>query len=213
MFLIAEKKWNNGARMKKKKYKCKCCNYYTLDEYPFEICPVCLWEDCGIEELDVYDGVNQGYTLRQGKENYQKYSVSKPQFYQCVREPFISETVSSAEEYTTIEFDWPDIETIFKVLQDGLEEKRYILEISLWAEDILDNKFIAEQIEGYYPIDEIIEVILEKMVLLGDEESEKNMTEDDQQLILEILKELEEVTNGNRNLGVKGRNEYKKSTS
>ena len=49
---------------------CPCCLYHTLKERcNFDICPLCDWEDNGIEELDVYSGPNH-MTLRQAKERF-----------------------------------------------------------------------------------------------------------------------------------------------
>ena len=33
-----------------KKYRCPCCDYYTFDEpESFEICPICSWQDDGLQ--------------------------------------------------------------------------------------------------------------------------------------------------------------------
>ena len=43
-------------RNKYGKYQCPCCGHYTLDDKPdntFQICPVCFWEDDGINQTPV----------------------------------------------------------------------------------------------------------------------------------------------------------------
>ena len=61
-------------------YPCPCCGYLTFlapkEEAIAYICPVCCWEN------DVFDpreddpsDENRGMTLRQGRENYQKWGA------------------------------------------------------------------------------------------------------------------------------------------
>ena len=62
------------------KYPCPCCGYLTFpvpkEDALAYICPVCCWEN------DVFDpreddpsDENRGMTLRQGRENYQKWGA------------------------------------------------------------------------------------------------------------------------------------------
>ncbi|QQQ28089.1 CPCC family cysteine-rich protein [Chryseobacterium indoltheticum] len=40
---------------KYKKHQCPCCEYFTLNNKAnntFQICPVCYWEDDGVQMLD-----------------------------------------------------------------------------------------------------------------------------------------------------------------
>ena len=49
---------------------CRCCGYLTLEERGgYDICPVCFWEDDGLEELDLVSSPNH-MTLREGKINF-----------------------------------------------------------------------------------------------------------------------------------------------
>ncbi len=60
-------------------YTCPCCGFYTLPLQPpnsFEICPVCFWEDDGLQYADpnMEDGANK-MSLNQAKANYKKYGA------------------------------------------------------------------------------------------------------------------------------------------
>ena len=107
--------------MKKKKVRCLCCGYKTLDQRgAFEICPVCFWEDevyllfdkmdqtgeidsiynhnnCDDEDyngedvLDIRSGANHGLTLRQSRENYRKIGACCKEMLQHCRPPKKSE--------------------------------------------------------------------------------------------------------------------------
>lgn len=53
-------------------HQCPCCDYFALDSRgEYEICPVCFWEDDGvdIQSPDAYSGPNH-MTLRQGRRNF-----------------------------------------------------------------------------------------------------------------------------------------------
>ena len=107
--------------MKKKKVRCLCCGYRTLDERgAYDICPVCFWEDevylllekmkqtgefdstynhinCDDEDyngediLDFISSANHGLTLRQGRENYKKSGACCQEMLQYCRPPKKSE--------------------------------------------------------------------------------------------------------------------------
>ena len=50
---------------------CPCCALPTLDRRAwYEVCPVCWWEDEGIDEPDEESAANHGYTLRRARANY-----------------------------------------------------------------------------------------------------------------------------------------------
>lgn len=56
------------------KYKCVCCEQYTLEEEPpgtFEICPICGWEDdfAQYEDPDYKGGANV-MSLNEAKIQY-----------------------------------------------------------------------------------------------------------------------------------------------
>lgn len=80
-----------------KKYKCKCCGYYTLTEKPvdpdiepgtFEICPVCGWEDDSLQFLNpnMRGGANR-VSLNQAKANFIKFGASDETYIDSVRKP------------------------------------------------------------------------------------------------------------------------------
>lgn len=57
--------------------RCPCCDYLTLEERgQYAICPVCFWEDDGIDlpDLDVHSGPNH-MTLRQGRQNFESFGA------------------------------------------------------------------------------------------------------------------------------------------
>jgi len=77
-----------------KKIMCPCCKYYTHDheQYLFEICEVCFWQFDGTAH-DIpskISGANK-LSLKEVRENYQKYGVCKKEFKHLVREPLIEE--------------------------------------------------------------------------------------------------------------------------
>lgn len=101
----------------KKKVRCLCCGYRTLDERGvFDICPVCFWEDdcylifdkkdengnimsvfcynnCDDDEydgediMDIPSGANHLLTLRQGRANYQEFGACEKEMLEHCRKP------------------------------------------------------------------------------------------------------------------------------
>lgn len=91
-----------------KKYKCKCCGYYTLEDKPvdpdfspgtFEICPVCGWEDDSLQYLNpnLSGGANT-VSLNQAKENFKRYGAKCIECVDRVREPYEDEKEENQEE-------------------------------------------------------------------------------------------------------------------
>jgi len=80
--------------MKKKKYQCLCCGYYTINEGPglYEICPVCFWEDDPIQRNDeeFWGGANVP-SLREARMNYKKYGACDENGLKYVRPPLPDE--------------------------------------------------------------------------------------------------------------------------
>ena len=79
----------------KKKYKCPCCGYKTL-EVPntntFEICDVCFWENDGIQfnDINYTDGANC-VSLKKARENYKKIGAFEKDYINEVRKPYDNE--------------------------------------------------------------------------------------------------------------------------
>jgi hypothetical protein len=70
-------------------YKCACCGFYTLPEKSgntFFTCPVCYWEDDGVQEDDPYyaGGANE-FSLNKSKENFRLFGACNKDFVSLVR--------------------------------------------------------------------------------------------------------------------------------
>jgi hypothetical protein len=82
----------------KKKYKCPCCGYYTLEDEPghFDICPVCRWEDDNIQSFDpdYWGGANE-MNLNDARKNYKELGAISKDFIDSVRPPTEEEKVGS----------------------------------------------------------------------------------------------------------------------
>ena len=84
-----------------RKYQCKCCGYFTLEEEPldpnrcpgtFEICPVCFWEDDSLQFLhpDLEGGANN-VSLNIAKKNFKEFGAAEKEMLKYVRKPKKSE--------------------------------------------------------------------------------------------------------------------------
>ena len=73
------------------KYKCPCCGYFTLKEEAgntFQDCPVCNWEDDGVQLHDpTYEGGANHMSLNQAKESYMKFGAKDERSTGFVRPP------------------------------------------------------------------------------------------------------------------------------
>ena len=56
-------------------YKCPCCQETVAGDGFYTTCSVCYWECDGEWDLDVVSGPNH-MTLRQGRENFEKFGTS-----------------------------------------------------------------------------------------------------------------------------------------
>ncbi|MBC8152759.1 MAG: hydrolase [Bacteroidetes bacterium] len=76
-------------------FQCSCCGYFTLPERPsnpFEICPVCDWEDDGVQFLDPdYTGGANRVGLNQARQNYRLFGASDLACLNRVRPPIQDE--------------------------------------------------------------------------------------------------------------------------
>lgn len=76
-------------------YKCPCCGFYTLDhkaDNTFQICPVCFWEDDGVQLHNPdYEGGANSVSLLQAKQNYKNFGAIEERFKECIRLPLEDE--------------------------------------------------------------------------------------------------------------------------
>ncbi|MFI8516855.1 CPCC family cysteine-rich protein [Streptomyces sp. NPDC085481] len=73
---------------------CICCGYLTLTARGyFEICPVCGWEDDGLDysDPDEYIGGPNHVTLREARENFAAFGASEQRRAGRVRPPLPEE--------------------------------------------------------------------------------------------------------------------------
>jgi hypothetical protein len=59
-------------------YPCLCCGHCVLDAMPgsYEICPVCFWEDDGVQfRWPTMDGGADKVSLREAQRNYQDLEI------------------------------------------------------------------------------------------------------------------------------------------
>jgi hypothetical protein len=79
------------------KHKCPCCGYFTLTceaDNTFQICPVCYWEDDGVQLNDPnYDGGANRVSLNQARENFKTFGAIEKRFKDYVRKPTDDETI------------------------------------------------------------------------------------------------------------------------
>ena len=73
------------------KYTCPCCGYKSLDEKPpgtYGICPICFWEDDGIQFDDPdYEGGANVVSLRQAQKNFTEFGACEQRVLSYVRSP------------------------------------------------------------------------------------------------------------------------------
>jgi hypothetical protein len=80
------------------KFACPCCGFLTMREPPgsYVICPVCAWEDDGVQFADPsYEGGANGISLTQAKENYRSIGAISKSRLSVVRSPFPQEYPST----------------------------------------------------------------------------------------------------------------------
>ena len=74
--------------MIQKLYPCPCCGYLTLPEEAdgtYEICPICFWEDDGVQLNDPdYEGGANTVSLKQAQRNFLEFGASEKRFVRKV---------------------------------------------------------------------------------------------------------------------------------
>lgn len=75
--------------------QCDCCDYFTIPDDDYEICPVCFWkqDSFGILEPDEASCPNHGISLHEGRNNFLLFGACLEKFKANVV------TVSEREEY------------------------------------------------------------------------------------------------------------------
>lgn len=77
--------------MKREKYKCPCCGFYTFDEKPegnYDICPVCFWEDDLLQLKNIeYEGGANHVSLVQARKNFKLFGACREDVIKYVRKP------------------------------------------------------------------------------------------------------------------------------
>ena len=67
--------------------QCRCCLYFTLSaKGSFEICPICFWEDDGLDQQASSGGPN-GISLKEARQNFSRCSAMSESVKQYTRLP------------------------------------------------------------------------------------------------------------------------------
>jgi len=73
------------------RYACPCCGFLTLHQPPpgsYELCPVCYWEDDGVQFADPdYEGGANTESLKEARANFRRLGASSPNAVSRVRAP------------------------------------------------------------------------------------------------------------------------------
>lgn len=87
--IFLKKSWTHLVRSQKKR-PCPCCAYLTLPEEldTFLICPICFWEDDGLQSEDPeFEGGANKCNLKTAKKNFKKFGASEERFIKNTRKP------------------------------------------------------------------------------------------------------------------------------
>lgn len=88
MFKFIKRKTEKSKALK---YSCPCCGYYTFTKKSvgnYDICPVCYWEDDPFQtENPDLEGMANGISLNQARENYKKFGACEERHIKSVRPP------------------------------------------------------------------------------------------------------------------------------
>lgn len=74
-------------------FKCPCCGFYTLNERgKYEICPVCLWEDDGVQtRAPGFSGGANKADLANARSNFYSFGACEERLAGKGRKPHCSE--------------------------------------------------------------------------------------------------------------------------
>jgi hypothetical protein len=123
----------------KQKYTCPCCGYKTFnrEEHLWEICEVCFWQSCPIQNVDPnYLGGPNHISLAEAQANFVNFGACEKNSIESVRKPFDDEIKDSNWQFVTAE-------TYFKNAW-GEQLRRYIAEYR--ESDLKDETFIFEAV-------------------------------------------------------------------
>lgn len=137
--------------------------------------------------MNTSDGANNGLTLAEMRNNYQKYGAYSKDFIHCVRPPFKNEISDTDSEFIFCEIDYPDFRQVAEMLDKVILGELSKTAVSLWAESFLDLHYNLDNIDGYREISRNVKVILNEMLNLDDDEK-KNEYND----VKDLLKKLSE---------------------
>jgi len=72
-------------------FPCPCCGYKTFSaqaDNSFQLCPVCFWEDDGIQlSYTDYNGGANKVSLYEAQKNYRLFGACEKEMIQYVRPP------------------------------------------------------------------------------------------------------------------------------
>jgi hypothetical protein len=79
--------------------RCLCCGYETISQEG-DICRICRWEDSGMYAsfdvaYDRHEGTNDGLSLYEGQQNYQKFGAFSEKYLHLKTEPRPDDTRAS----------------------------------------------------------------------------------------------------------------------
>ena len=79
------------------KARCACCGFFTIKEIA-ETCPVCYWEENLYQEENLDDSDAPNYvSLKEAKENFQKFGAKKKELVSFCRKPLLDELDSNSQ--------------------------------------------------------------------------------------------------------------------
>jgi hypothetical protein len=131
----------------KQKYTCPCCGYKTFnrEDHLWEICEVCFWESCPIQNVDPnYLGGPNHISLAEAQANFVNFGACEKCSIDSVRKPLVDEVKDSNWQLVTAE-------TYFKNAW-GEQLRRYLASYdkadlkddTLILEATLDNRFFVD---------------------------------------------------------------------
>jgi hypothetical protein len=131
----------------KQKYTCPCCGYKTFnrENHWWEICEVCFWESCPIQNVDPnYLGGPNHISLAEAQENFVKFGACEECSIDSVRKPLVDEVKDSNWQLVTAEIYFKNAwgEQLRRYLASYNEAD--LKDDTLILEATLDNRFFVD---------------------------------------------------------------------